>query len=151
MDNQLQPKKSARALEYILFVLAGINCISITASLFYSEVALSDGRIENVFPFPGIYFIELIAIGITCLLTVFLLNEDTLSTWSPIAWICSGLLIVFSILHAWTIGFFLIPGMIMLLVVGILIDKRTQRNYALHLIYLLSAGLAQAIFVFLMI
>ena len=73
-------------------MLAGINCISITVAFFYSEVALSDGQIGNVFPFPGFYFIELIAIGITCLLTVFLLNEETLTNWSAIGWFCSGLL-----------------------------------------------------------
>ena len=112
MDTQHQPKKSARTIEYILFVLAGINCIFITAAFSYSTFTLSDGRIEDIFPFPGFYFIELIAIGITCLLAVLLLNEETLSGWSAIAWICSGLLVAFVILVSWTIGFFLFPASI---------------------------------------
>lgn len=151
MENQLKIKKSPRTVEYILFVLAGINCIFITAAFSYTEFSLSGGQIGSLFPFPGIYFIELIAIGIPCLLTVFLLNEETSTGWSVIAWIFSGLLIAFVILYAWNIGFFLIPGMLLLLVVGILIDKRTQRSAALHLIYLLTAALSQGIFVFLVI
>jgi hypothetical protein len=150
MDNQHPSKETRRTIEYILFVLAGINCIIITAAFFYTEVALSGG-IEAVFPFPGIYFIELIAIGIICLFTMLLLNDKTSSGWSTIAWICSGLLVAFVILGAWTIGFYLIPGMILLLVVGILIDRRTQRNYALHLIYFFAAALSQGIFVFIVI
>ena len=149
MGDQYRPINWRRTIEYSLFILAGLNCIFVTIAFAYSEITLSGGQISSVFPFPGIYFIELIAIGIICLLTVSLLNNLTTSTKSGIAWIFSGLLLVFVILGAWTIVFFLIPGMVMLLIAGILIDKRSQRNYALHLIYLIAAGLSQGIFVFL--
>ena len=149
MGDQYQPINWRRTIEYTLFVLSALNCIFVTIAFAYSEIILSGGQISSVFPFPGIYFIELIAIGIICFSTVILLNKLTTSIRSGIAWICSGLLLAFVILGAWTIGFFLIPGMFMLLIVGILIDKRSQRNYALHLIYLIAAGLSQGIFVFL--
>ena len=132
----------------MLFILAGINCIFVTIAFAYSEFTFSGGQISSLFPFPGFYFFELIVIGMISLLAVFLLEKLRTSIWSGTAWICSGLLMAFVILGAWTILFYLIPGMIMLLIVGILIDKRTQKDYALHLIYLLAAGLSQGIFVF---
>ncbi|MBE9475169.1 MAG: hypothetical protein IMY85_09790 [Chloroflexi bacterium] len=48
------------------------------------------------------------------------------------------------ILGAWTIGFYLIPAMILFSIVGILADKRTQGDLALHLIFYVSAGIVQA-------
>jgi hypothetical protein len=149
MGNKHHPIARKRTLEKTLYILAGVNCIFISMTFAYSEVTHSGGRITSIFPLPGVYFIELIAIGILCFLAVFLLNNQSISIWSGISWICSGLLFAFIILGAWTIGFYLIPGMLMLLAVSIMIDKRTQGEIALHLIYFIAAGLSQGVLVFL--
>jgi hypothetical protein len=98
---------------------------------------------------PLIYFVEIFVLGIVCLIAIAMLRQNSVSRWSGIPWICSGVLLALIILGAWTIGFYLIPAMILFLIVGILVDKRTQGDITLHLIFFVSAGIVQASLVFL--
>ena len=112
-------------------------------------ISQSDGNFSALWSLQGFYFLEIILFGILGLIAV-LKNSKQLNTfWSGIPWISSGFLLAFVIIGAWTIGFTLIPAMISFLLLGILIDRRLKGDSALHLIYFVSAAIAQAVLVFL--
>jgi len=108
-----------------------------------------DGELLTIWPFPLLYFIEILIISILCIVAVGMLNTNSKSLWSAIPWICSGILLAFIVLGAWTIGFFLIPAMLLLLFVGIFVDRRTQGDIPLHIIFYVGGAIAQASFVLL--
>ena len=141
------PNSGRRSLEWLLSILGALNCILVAAVFTNSQ--LTGVGLTGIWPLPLIYFVEISVLGIVCLIAVAMLRNNSVSRWSGIPWICSGILLALVILGAWTIGFYLIPAMILFLIVGILVDKRTQGDIALHLIYYVSAGIVQASLVFL--
>ena len=141
------PNSGRRSLEWLLSILGALNCILVAAVFTNSQI--TGVGLTGIWPLPLIYFVEISVLGIVCLIAVAMLRNNSVSRWSGIPWICSGILLALVILGAWTIGFYLIPAMILFLIVGILVDKRTQGDIALHLIYYVSAGIVQASLVFL--
>ncbi len=127
-------------------ILGAMNCILV--AVIFMMPNITGAGLTSIWPFPLIYFIEISVLGIVCVIAVGKLRNNLESRWSGIPWICSGVLLALVILGAWTIGFFLIPAMILFLIVGILADRRTQGNIALHLIFYVSAGVIQASLVF---
>ena len=107
----------------------------------------SSGVIGDIWPFPLLYFIEITLLGLLPLIALGMIGNDPISKWSGVPWTCSGILVAFVILGAWTIGFYFIPAMITFLITGILVDKRLQGDIALHIIFFVSAGIGQAVFV----
>ncbi|MFN2214625.1 MAG: hypothetical protein ACK2UE_16255 [Anaerolineales bacterium] len=145
---QINTRKSYR-LALVLAILAGVNCI-LVVSLFASyETANFTESFWILWPFPLIYFLEIIGLGLLGVLAVSNLRGESKSTWSGIPWICAGILLAFVILGSWTIGFFLIPAMVLYLVIGIISDKLIQGDIPRHLIYFIAAGIGQALLVFL--
>lgn len=140
------PNTRTRALEWLLSLLGALNCILVAVVFTSSQSA--GVELISIWPLPLIYFIEISILGILCVLAVGMLRNNSDSKWFAIPWICSGVLLAFVILGAWTIGFYLIPAMILFLIVGILADKRTKGEISLHIIYYVSAGIVQAIIVF---
>lgn len=135
--------------EWILAGFGALNCFLAVGIFTFFQLSLPDGGLSIIWPFPAIYFLEIITLGILCVIAVAKSQHSSKSSWTGIPWICSGTLLAFVILGAWTIGFFLIPAMVVFLIVGILIDRRTQGDHALHSIYFVAAGIAQASIVFL--
>lgn len=142
------PDPRLRSLEWVFSVLGAINCILISILFSLSQIQLPGGDLSDIWPLPAIYFLEIITLGIMCVIAVAKNQDHAGSFWSGIPWICSGILFAFVILGAWTIGFFLIPAMILFLIVGIMGDRRIKGDIALHLIYFVSGGIAQSILVF---
>ena len=141
-------KKNSLRVEWILSIIAVLNCV---IAVIYFAFINSPNFIEtfsSLWPFPMIYFIEIIAIGVVGLVAMAKLQGQDKSNWSAVFLVCSGILLSFVILGAWTIGFFLLPAMAFYLVLGILSDKRTGNDIPLHLILFVAAGIAQALFVF---
>ena len=138
-----------RRLEWLFSSLAAINCIAVVIAFSFINNSITIEGITSQWPFPVIYFLEIAALGIIGLVAVAKLQSNLKSNWSGVPWVCSGVLFAFVILGAWTIGFFLLPAMILFLVTGILVDKRTEGEIPLHLVYFVSAGIAQAVLVFL--
>lgn len=138
--------KNRRRLEWTFCILGALNCILVSVSFTYPQFSVAG--LISFWPFPLIYFIEIIFIGVICLVAIGMIKDNLRSLWSGLPWICSGLLLAFVILGAWTIGFFLLPAMILFMLAGILADRRTQGNIPLHIIFFVSAGLFQAIIVF---
>jgi hypothetical protein len=142
------PNPRLRSLELALSVLGAINCILISILFSLSQIQVPGGDLSDIWPLPAIYFLEIITLGIMCVIAVAKNQDQPNSFWSGIPWICSGILFAFVILGAWTIGFYLIPAMILFLIVGIMGDRRIKGDIALHLIYFVSGGIAQSILVF---
>jgi hypothetical protein len=137
--NQSNPR--VRLMEWVFSILGAMNCIVIPIIFSYYQIQFPEGGFSNIWPFPAIYFLEIISLGVITVIAVAKIKDKQNSVWSGVPWICSGILLAFVILGAWTIGFFLIPGMILFLLVGVIVDRR--------IIYFVSAGIGQAILVFL--
>jgi len=153
--NNIQPpvdpsrRNKTRRLEWLFSSLTAINCFIVVITFAFINGSISIEGILSQWPFPLIYFFEIASLGIIGLIAVGNLQLDVKSNWAGVPWICSGILFAFVILGAWTIGFFLLPAMIMYLVTGIFVDRRTGGEIPLHLVYFVSAGIAQAVLVFL--
>lgn len=141
------PSPRSRTLEWVFSGLGALNCIVISILFSLSQIQLPDGDFSSIWPYPAIYFIEIIILGILCVIAVAKNQNQPNSFWSGIPWICSGILMAFVILGAWTIGFFLIPAMVLFLLVGTMSDRKIKGDIALHLIYFVSAGIGQSILV----
>ena len=143
------PVKNRRSLEWIFSILGALNCIIVVVMFTISQIPQPGGVLLDIWPFPLFYFIEITIIGILPLVVVSVLRTNSKSAWSALPWICSGILVAFVILGAWTIGFYLIPAMLLFLFVGIFVDRRTQGEIPLHIIFYTAGGISQATFVFL--
>ena len=141
-------KKSLR-LEWILSIIAALTCIIAVIMFAFTNTSNFAEGLMSQWPFPLIYFIEISAIGVISILSMGIIQRQGKSEWSAVFWIFSGMLLSFVILGAWTIGFFLLPAMIIFLLVGIRIDKKTGNDIPRHLIYFVAGGIAQALLVFL--
>jgi hypothetical protein len=139
------------SIEIIIAIFAALNCLIVPLLFSYSTITQVGENIITLWPLPGLYFFEIIIIGVLGLVAVLKSTSQLSLLWSAIPWICSGILFAFVILGAWTIGFALIPAMISFLLLGILIDRRLKGDSALHLIYFVSAGIAQAVLVFILV
>jgi hypothetical protein len=143
------PRDGKRFLEWVLSIIGALDCIIVVVIFSISQIPYPDGKLIDIWPFPLLYFIEISLVGILSVVAVTILRSNSASKWSAIPWICSGIILAFVILGAWTIGFFLIPAMICFLFVGIFADKRTQGDIPLHIVFFVGGGIAQASFVFL--
>ncbi len=142
-------ENKTRRLEWLFSTLAAINCIVVVIAFSFINGSLTFEGILSQWPFPLLYFFEIASLAIISLIAVGKLQSNVKSSWSGVPWVCSGILFAFVILGAWTIGFFLLPAMILFLVTGIFVDRRTGGEIPLHLVYFVSAGIAQAVLVFL--
>lgn len=146
--NDTSKIKNRRLLEWLFSTLGALNCILVSVVFTISQLPQPGGVLIDIWPFPLFYFFEITLIGILPVISVSLLRANTKSLWSAIPWICSGILVAFVILGAWTIGFYLIPAMLLFFFVGIFTDRRTQGDIPLHIIFYVLGGISQAIFVF---
>lgn len=147
-DQSPNPSKIIYGIEIVLGVMGALNCIIVPLLFAYYIIYERLELFPTLFPLPGLYFLEIILFGILGLIAVFFNSKQLHIFWSAVPWISSGFLLAMVILGAWSIGFFVIPAMLSFLVVGILIDSNLNGNLALHLIYFISAAIAQAVIVF---
>ena len=61
---------------------------------------------EQLFPFPGLYFIEIGLVSLCAAYSIFSRR------WPLVPWLASGILLAFVVLGAFTIGFYLTPAML---------------------------------------
>lgn len=141
--------KKSNLVEWILTIIAAISCfvVVIVFAILNSPDLIAD--FPDLWPFPMIYFIEIITIAVICIIALWVIQKTNNSWWAGIFWISSGILLSFVILGAWTIGFFLIPAMVIYLVLGILSDRKLQNDIPRHIIYLVAAGIGQSLVVLL--
>ena len=126
-------------LEQILAILAAVVCLVITLIFWFNISAY-----QSMWPLPGLYLIEMAAISI---ISAFLFVRGD-PHGSLITWAASGVIGAFSILGAFSIGFFYLPVALMFVVISIIRDVRSKQSIPAHLGIFLIAGIAQLALMF---
>jgi hypothetical protein len=129
-------------LERILITLAAAICLVITL-LFWFRIS----GYQNMWPLPSLYFIELVAIS-TISAFIFVRGDPR---GSLITWVAAGVISAFSILGAFSIGFFYLPIALIFTVVSVTSDVRNKQHITAHLAIFLFAGILQFVLMFIAI
>jgi hypothetical protein len=136
------------ARSWVLAMITALYCLIVVILFAASQLSLPG---SSIWPFPGLYFIEIFLLGCLGLTSLIKNAAPGRHGWTSLPWVGAGGLFAFVILGAWTIGFFLIPAMILSIAVGIFEDRRKKDNLPLHVILFLAAAIAQAAIVFLVL
>ena len=123
-------------LERILAILAAVVCLIVTLVIWISISAY-----QNMWPLPGLYFAEMVTLS---MISGFLFVCGDARA-SLITWLAAGVITAFSILGAFSIGFFYLPVALLLVIVSIIWDVRDKQHIPAHLGLFLIAGLVQSI------
>lgn len=140
MTNSAPTTGAKRLFEWIAAVIGAITCAAVPLLFVTNQ--------QPLFPLPGLYFIEIMLLG----LLVLVATAARPSRWgSTMPWIAAGILLAFVILGGFSIGPPLFPAMVAFVVVGVLADWQTGGKIALHLVLFLSAAVIQAMLMLLLI
>jgi len=135
-------------LEWIFAILGAVDCIAVSILFSLSQLSSPAAGIRDILPLPGLYFLELSALGI--LLVVKLYRGDPeRGFWKLLPWAGSGLLLAFVILGALSIGIFLVPAMLSYLGLGILSFGRSGESLGRGFGIFILAALIQALIFYL--
>ena len=121
--------------ERVLAILAAVLCLIITIAFWVSVSAN-----QPMWPLPGLYFFEMAVLSIVSALTF--VRGDSYAPF--ITWAVAGIVCVFSILGAFSVGFFYIPVALLFVVISVTSDVRNKRHILAHLGIFLIAGVVQA-------
>lgn len=129
-----------RVLRWIAALACALDCLAV-AVLFSLNQSIPSAPFSNLWPVPGLYFLELFAIAILSI--VFILDRPTPTFLSSpqIPWISAGILLAFAILGAWSIGPFLLPALLSLLLLGVLDELSNGISANWGMVLLLMIGL----------
>ena len=137
MQDTSSGTKTTHPLERTLAIAGTVICLFITA-LLWGSISLNQG----MWPLPGLYFIEMAALSVVCALLAFF-DDNPRSQF--IIWGAVGILTGFSILGAWSVGFFYLPVAIIFGVIAIRSDFRNKQRIAVHIGAGLIAGVVQVV------
>ncbi len=122
-------------LERFLALLGEAACVVITIVIWRSV-----STYQGMWPLPGLYFIEMIALSIIGALA-FMRGG---ASGRIILWAAVGIFAAFSIMGAWSVGPLYVPVTVLFAAAAVSSDIRNKQSIALHLAVCLIAGLAQA-------
>jgi hypothetical protein len=126
---------ATQLLERCAVVLAAVGCIAVTIAIWRSISTYQD-----MWPLPGLYFMELPALSLTAAVGW---NLD-LSWARVITWAALGIVLAFCILGAFSVGMLNLPVALLLAVAAISSDLREAQPSTVHLAICLGAAIAQA-------
>jgi hypothetical protein len=136
----------SRGLEWVL-VLVGALLNTVIVALFAGGQAATPGAsaLQNLYPFPLLYFIEIIGFSFLAILGLNAITpQSNRGRWTQLfPWIAAGGLLAFVLLGGFSIGFYLIPGMLTFITAGILADRRQNRSIAGHATVLILVAIFQ--------
>lgn len=121
--------------EWLASLVGAANCILVPAMFAQSQ--------RPLFPFPGLYFLQIGLIGLGVLAFV-AARPNVNPRWLALPWVAAGLVLAFVVLGGFSIGPFLIPAFLAFVATGVLVDLQTGGPMGRHLGYLLLAAVAQA-------
>ena len=126
-------------LERFLAILGAVVCLIITI-LFW----LSVSAYQTMWPLPGLYFIEMVALSIISAF-IFVRGDprDQFITWGA-----AGVITAFSILGALSVGFFYLPVALIFAVISVTSAVRNKKRITAYLGIFLIAGIAQLALMF---
>lgn len=120
--------------ERVLAILAAVLCLTITILIWWSVSAY-----QAMWPLPALYFIEIVTLSI---ISAFLfIRGDPRGPF--LTWGAAGVIGVFSILAALSVGFFYFPFALIFAIISITSDVRNKKHIPAHLGTFLLAGIAQ--------
>lgn len=124
-------------LDRTLAILGSGLCLVVSGILWGSI-----GAQQDMWPLPGLYFIEMAAMSVVCALLAFMDGGPLgrFMTWSAV-----GIFIGFSILGAWSVGFVYLPVAIIFAVIAIRSDLRDKQHIAAHIAVAFIAGVGQVV------
>ena len=153
LDSRIDQGGIGRKLELGLVLIGGfLN--TVVAVIFGAQQATFPGTAwQNLFPFPLLYLIEIIALSYLAILPLLRAESiDDRPGWMPaLIWISAGGLLAFVILGGFSIGFYLIPGMLAFIAAGILADRRQNLSLTGHIGILFLAASSQAAIMLIMV
>ena len=134
-----------RSVEFGLAVLGALDCVGVAGLFTSTQLG------QQLWPLPGLYFVEISLLGITAFLAVARNGSQFASRWSALPWIAAGILATFFVLGGFSIGPSLGPGMLAFLVAGILQDIRQRGDWPRHFMLFMLAALLQGGLMFAMV
>jgi hypothetical protein len=124
-------------LDRILAIAGTVLCLAVTAVLW-----ISIGAQQGLWPLPALYFIEMALLSMVCALLVFF---DGSPLGRFIIWGAVGIFTGFSILGAWSVGFFYLPVAIIFAVIAVRSDLKNKQPIVVHIGAGLLAGMVQVV------
>ena len=120
--------------ERFLAILAAVLCLIITILVW-----LSVSSYQAMWPLPALYFLEIVTLSI---LSAFMFVRG--DPWGPfLTWVAAGVIGVFSILAALSVGMFYFPFALIFAILSITSDVRNKKHIPAHLGTFFLAGIAQ--------
>ena len=130
-----RPQSSAMHLfERSAVALAAVGCIAVTIAIWRSVDTYQD-----VWPLPGLYFVELPAVSLAAALG----GNLGLSWARLVTWAALGIVLAFSILGAFSVGTLYLPVAVLLAVAGISSDLQAGQRITPHIGICLGVAVAQ--------
>ncbi len=123
-----------RAGEWIAALIGAVNCIIVPLAFAQSQ--------EDLFPLPGLYFIEISLVGLLVLGFV-ALRPGLGWRWLALPWVAAGIILAFVVLGGFSIGFYLIPALVAFVVVGWLANGQAERTKGTQIGQLVVAAVIQ--------
>jgi hypothetical protein len=140
--------KFASYLEWIFAIIGAVDCIAVSILFSLSQLSSPAAGVREILPLPGLYFLELSALGILLVVKLYR-NDPEGSFWRLLPWAGSGLLLAFVILGSLSIGIYLVPAMLSYLGLGILSFRRVGESLGQGFGIFILAALLQALIVYL--
>jgi hypothetical protein len=136
---QREPTTTIHPIERFLAILGAIVCLIITIPIWWSISAQ-----QTMWPLPGLYLIEMVALSIISTFAFFRGDpRDKFITWGAI-----GIIGAFSMVGAFSVGFFYLPVALIFAIISVTSDVRNKQHILAHLGICLIAGIAQGILMF---
>lgn len=123
-----------RVAEWGAAAIGAVNCVLVP--LLFAQQGGSD------FPFPFLYFMEIVLVGPFVLIYV-ATRPGRKAQWQALPWVAAGIMLAFVLLGAFSIGFFLIPAFLAFTITGVLVDLQTGGAIAGHPGFLIVAAVTQ--------
>jgi hypothetical protein len=114
------------------------------AGCMWVAVVFGSLQFNDLWPTPGLFFIEIVSLGLIALFSRLGDTRTTSRDYGAITWIVSGALLAFVLLGILSIGPFLIPSMFAFALAGACGDLRKGRNMPVHIRLAFVAAVAQA-------
>jgi hypothetical protein len=124
------------SFERFMAVLGALACLVITALIWRSISAN-----QPMWPLPALYFIELPVLGLFAAGLVWLGGPQA----QRVAWGAAGIFLAFSLIGAWSVGFFYLPVALIFTAAAGAADIRGRQSVLPHLGIFLAAGIGQVI------
>jgi len=121
-------------LERFLAAIGVVVCLIVSVRVWQ---VVSDQ--QPMWPLPGPYVIEMIAVS--CIGLLGIVRDDQFG--AMMAWISAGVLFAFVVMGAWSIGFLYLPVALLLVVAAVTADRRHRYRLSLHLVLVVIAAIAQ--------